>query len=471
MRIIPILSALLLMHGAIFGQTAGGGSGTRLTLEEAQSLAAMRAYNVRYASIDAKEAASNTRELIASGFPQVSGSVEYNRYIDIPTQVSSGDAFGFPDYLTAFLGGVAQATGVPLDAPPVDPNAIQEFQFGAAQTMTAGITATQLIFSPSYFVGIQAAKAYASAMEASESKSVADARRAAGEGYAAALAAQENVAILRAAEALAEEALGQTRALVAEGLAESTDADQLELALSEMAQQRATAESMASVALDALKFTVGMPVETTVILADTFETLSSAFDGASVLGTPFDANRLPEIQSQTKNLELSELGIRNEKAAGLPSISAFYTNQRNAQRDAFDFFGEGSWYPIQLVGVQMNIPIWSSFGGKEKVLQAQLTRDRAETALEQFTQAAALEYRAARSEYNSSLEQRIQAQRSLDLAERILNRTRIRFQEGLASSFDMTQAQNQLVNAQANFAQATLRWFNAHLRLERSLNA
>jgi len=461
----------LMLPGAVLGQVENTVSGTRLTLEEAQSLAALRAYNVRYAALDTKEAASSTREIIASGFPQVSGSIEYNRYIDIPTQVSSGDVFGFPDYLTAFLGGVAQATGVPLDAPPSDPNAVQEFQFGAAQTMTAGITATQLIFSPSYFVGIQAAKAYASAMEASESKSVADARRAAGEGYAAALAAKENVAILAAAEALAQNALDQTRALVQEGLAESTDADQLELALSEMAQQRATAESMALVALDALKFTVGMPVETTVILADSFETLSNAFDGASVLGKPFDANRLPEIQSQSKNLELSELGIRNEKAAGMPSIGAFYTNQRNAQRDAFDFFGSGNWYPIQLVGVQMNIPIWSSFGGKEKVLQAQLTRDRAETALEQLTQAATLEYRAARTEYNSSLEQRSQAQRGLDLAERILDRTRIRFQEGLASSFDMTQAQNQLVNAQANLAQATLRWFNAHLRLQRSLNA
>ena len=470
MRTLPLLVALLL-QGPIFGQASPSGSGVRLTLEEAQSLAATRAYNVRYASFDTQEAASSTREIIASGFPQVSGSVEYNRYIDIPTQVSSGDVFGFPDYLNTFLGGVAQATGVPLDAPPADPNAIQEFQFGASQTMTAGITATQLIFSPSYFVGIQAAKAYASGMEAAESKSIADARRAAGEGYAAALAAQENVAILMAAEALAEEALMQTQALVQEGLAESTDADQLELALSEMAQQRATAESMATVALDALKFTVGMPVETTVILADSFETLSSAFDGASVLGTPFDANRLPEIQSQTKNLELSELGIRNEKAAGMPSIGAFYTNQRNAQREAFDFFKAGSWYPIQLVGVQMNIPIWSSFGGKEKVLQAELTRDRASTALEQMTQAATLEYRAARSEYNASLEQRVQAQRGLALAERILDRTRIRFQEGLASSFDLTQAQNQLVNAQANLAQATLRWFNAHLRLERSLNA
>ena len=217
------LALALLMGSAIQAQ-----SGIRLTLEEAQAVAAERAYAVRYASFDKDQAASTTRETIASGFPQISGSVEYNRYIDIPTQVSSGDMFGFPDYLTTFLGGVAQATGVPLDAPPTDPNAIQEFQFGAEQTMTAGITATQLVFSPSYFVGIQAAKAYASAMEAAESSSIADARRAAGEAYAAALAADQNVAILREAEALATDAFEQTRALVEAGLAEATDADQLE---------------------------------------------------------------------------------------------------------------------------------------------------------------------------------------------------------------------------------------------------
>lgn len=464
-RLYPLV-ALWLTSTGLFGQ-----SGIRITLEEAQSIAAERAYAVRYATMDKEQAASTTRETIASGFPQISGAIDYNRYIDIPTQVAPADAFGFPDYLTAFLGGVAQATGVPLNAPPADPNAISEFQFGATQTMTAGITASQLIFSPSYFVGIQAAKAYASAMEAAESKSIADARRAAGEAYAAALAATENVDILREAEALARTALDQTRSLVDEGLAEATDADQLELAASDIAQQRTTAESMADVALDALKFTIGMPVETTVILADSFETLSGAFDGAAVLGTPFDAVRLPEIRTQARNLELSELGIRNEKAAGLPSIGAFYTNQRNAQRDAFDFFGDGNWYPIQLVGVQMNIPIWSSFAGKERVVQAELTRDRAATALEQLTEAATLEYRAALSEYTSALEQRAQAQRGLELADRILDRTRIRFSEGLASSFDLTQAQNQRLNAQGSLAQATLRWLNAHLRLQRSLNA
>lgn len=462
---------ILLLSTFVLASASTAQSSIRLTLDEAQSIAAQRAYNVRYATMDKDEAASNTREIIASGFPQISGSVEYNRYIDIPTQVSSGDVFGFPDYLNTFLGGVAQATGVPLDAPAPDPDAIQEFQFGAEQTMTAGITATQLIFSPSYFVGIQAAKAYASAMEAAESRSVVDARRAAGEAYAAALAADENVGLLKSAEQLASDSHDQMRAMVEEGVAESTDADQLELALTDVKQQRTAAESMAQVALDALKFTMGMPVETTVILADSFETLDGALSAASVLGVPFDAVRLPEIRTQTQNLALSELGIQNEKAAGLPSIGAFYTNQRNAQRDAFDFFGDGSWYPIQLVGVQMNIPIWSSFAGKERVFKAELTRDRAATALEQMTEAARLEYRAARSEYNASLEQRQQSQRSLELATRIMDRTRIRFTEGLASSFDLAQAQNQLINAQGGVTQATLRWLNAHLRLQRSLNA
>ena len=98
MRTPALLSALLLMTPAVLSQVATGNAGTRLSLEEAQSIAATRAYNVRYAGIDTKEAASNTKEIIASGFPQVSGSIEYNRYIDIPTQVSSGDVFGFPDY-------------------------------------------------------------------------------------------------------------------------------------------------------------------------------------------------------------------------------------------------------------------------------------------------------------------------------------------------------------------------------------
>ena len=93
-----MIRPLSLAIGLLMGSVIQAQSGIRLTLEEAQAVAAERAYAVRYAGFDKDQAASTTRETIASGFPQISGSVEYNRYIDIPTQVSSGDMFGFPDY-------------------------------------------------------------------------------------------------------------------------------------------------------------------------------------------------------------------------------------------------------------------------------------------------------------------------------------------------------------------------------------
>ena len=105
------------------------------------------------------------------------------------------------------------------------------------------------------------------------------------------------------------------------------------------------------------------------------------------------------------------------------------------------------------------------------MLQAELTRDRAATALEQLTEAA--EHRIPRRHVRVHLRPRAAAAgpRGLDLATRILDRTRTKFTEGLSSSFDLTQAQNQRVSAQGSLTQATLRWLNAHLRLQRSLNA
>ena len=54
----------------LIGPAMQAQSGIRLTLEEAQAVAAERAYAVRYAGIDKDQAASTTRETIASGFPR-----------------------------------------------------------------------------------------------------------------------------------------------------------------------------------------------------------------------------------------------------------------------------------------------------------------------------------------------------------------------------------------------------------------
>jgi outer membrane protein TolC len=58
----------------------------------------------------------------------------------------------------------------------------------------------------------------------------------------------------------------------------------------------------------------------------------------------------------------------------------------------------------------------------------------------------------------------------LNLAERIENKNQIKFTEGLASSFDMTKAQEQLYSAQQNYLQAMLDVINKKATLEKLIN-
>ena len=83
-----------------------------VSLEEAQAIALENAFAMQYAALDRSKAERDVKEILATGLPQINLVADYSQYIDIPTQVAGGDVFGFPDYLTSFLGGVAQETGV-----------------------------------------------------------------------------------------------------------------------------------------------------------------------------------------------------------------------------------------------------------------------------------------------------------------------------------------------------------------------
>ena len=82
------------------------GQSQSFSLVEAQNYAVEHAFAVKNARMDAAKAESDVKETLAIGLPQLNASLEYNNFIDIPTQVAQGDIFGFPAYLNEFLGGV-----------------------------------------------------------------------------------------------------------------------------------------------------------------------------------------------------------------------------------------------------------------------------------------------------------------------------------------------------------------------------
>ena len=151
-----------------------------LSLEQAQMLGVEQAYAMQRARIDVEVARRDVKELLATGLPQVNASFDFNHFLDIPTQVVPASSFD----------------------PTAPEDLVLELAFGTTQSATAGISASQLVFSGSYLVGMKAAQVFADAKDLAVDATEVETRRLVAEAYVTALAAAANVETLDRALAL-----------------------------------------------------------------------------------------------------------------------------------------------------------------------------------------------------------------------------------------------------------------------------
>jgi outer membrane protein TolC len=63
-----------------------------------------------------------------------------------------------------------------------------------------------------------------------------------------------------------------------------------------------------------------------------------------------------------------------------------------------------------------------------------------------------------------------QSEESVALASRIHERAEIKFKEGVGSSIELIQAENDLLNAQASFVEAARQLLDSRVSLDKNLN-
>jgi len=76
----------------------------------------------------------------------------------------------------------------------------------------------------------------------------------------------------------------------------------------------------------------------------------------------------------------------------------------------------------------------------------------------------------ARTDYKNAWDKYQTQVENIELAKKIYRRTRIKFQEGMASSMDLTQAHNQYLDSNSSYTSAILELLNAKTRLDKVLN-
>ena len=415
-----------------------------LSLKQAQTMGVEQAYAMQRARIDVEVARRDVKELLATGLPQVNASFDFNHSLDIPTQVVPASSFD----------------------PTAPEDLVLELAFGTTQSATAGISASQLVFSGSYLVGMKAAQVLADAKDLAVDATEVETRRLVAEAYVTALAAAANVETLDRALALVTSSEQELRALAEEGLMESVDADQLQLTRQSLQQQLNTAQLQAELTKKLLLFQCGLEVDEEVSLTDNLSSLTAS-SVPEAMQSSLNLNSNPGLEEQRRYVALAELDVMNRRAEGLPQVAAFYSNSAQTFRDPeFPVLADqASWYPSQIVGVSVNMPIWTSFGGRQRVEKAKLAVLTAESGLAQMESAARLEFDNARATFLDAQAALTNAEEQRDLASRILTRIELGHKEGVRSSFELNTAQNQLLEAEGNLIGAQLAWLTAQQRL------
>jgi outer membrane protein TolC len=285
------------------------------------------------------------------------------------------------------------------------------------------------------------------------------------------LVSQESEKIIQGNLQNLEKTLYEIRERFKEGFVEETDADVIQISVTGLKNNLQYLQKQTETAYQLLKFQMGIDLSEEIELTDRLDDIITAQDIKYALDEGFNLEDNIEyrlIQTQEK---LAEMNLRNERAQYWPTVGAFYTLSWAAQRNRFNFldFNE-RWYRSQALGVNLNIPIFKSGTQKAKVQQASIALDQARQTTLQVAQGLLLEETQAKNTLSSAYENYINIRENMELSRKVYDKTLIKYQEGLASSTDLTQANDRYLAAQSSYIQAMSELLEAKNALDRIRN-
>ncbi|WP_299665908.1 TolC family protein [uncultured Polaribacter sp.] len=440
----------------------------QLSLEEAINFALENSYNTQAARNDMNAAKEKVWETTTIGLPQVNAKVDYQNFLKQPVSLLPAAAF---DNTTSTVETVEDYFDLERNRDPTAPDGFIPVVFGTKQNVNASVTLTQLLFDGSYLVGLQAAKTFLKISEQAEEKTALVTREAVINAYGNVLVTEKSILILEGNIKILQKNFNDAKKIYENGLNEEEDVEQLEITLGNLKNQYNSVVRMKEIAYQMLNLSLGNATNTNLILTDTLDGLAEENINLALIGTAFNYTNHIDFRISENDRETKRLMVKLEQSKALPSLNAFVNYGSQAFSDSFTFFnGNQQWFGSSLLGVSLNVPIFSSFGRKSKTAQAKIALETADLRLEETRQKLSLQAQKAKNDYQLSIENYETSKKNVGLAERIEKKQRIKFFEGISSSFDLLQAQNQLYAQQQNYIQSMLNVIAQKAALENALN-
>jgi len=411
-----------------------------LSLDDATNHAVEHNYQNQNSAIDIEIAKKQIWETTAIGLPQVDAAVDYQNMVQIPTQLIPGDFVGQP------------GTQIPV-------------QFGQQHSLTGSITATQLIFSGEYIVGLQAAKIFLELSTQSYSKSTKMIKEMVTKSYYLALVAEESKKILEETSKNLESLLREIEESHRLGFVEDIDVDQLRLTKQNNDNTIISVDNQIELSRRLLKYQLGINFQDSIAMVDSLDGFVENLDFEEILYKEFDLNKNVDYKLIQTQEGLAMLNLKREKSAYLPQLSAFFTHSQATYSNDFSDIGN-KWYPSTIIGLQLNIPIFGSGMKRSRVQQKKLQLNQTQNTKLELEQGLKMQVEQSRTDFINAKNTYENQKLSMELSKRINNKTEIKYKKGVASGNDLMIAQNQYLGALNAYYQSLNQLLSARASLE-----
>ncbi len=427
----------------------------KLSISEAQSFALLNNREVQSSKIDVKSADKKVWETLAVGLPQMNLAANYLHQFVIP-EINLGPYLD----LNALPDGVLNKTDL-VNAYQPSPS----FPLSVRNNTAIDFTVSQLIFSGQYFVGLQATKVFKKVTEKNLVKIENQTKETVADTYYLILVLGENGRLLKESLKSVDQTYNELVKMNEQGLNEETDVDQIKINKSNIQTLITSLESQKDISMKLLKYQLGVGFDRVIELTDSLPGIIKQGNIQYLTSPEFNVNNSIDYQLVSNQEKISNLMLKLERSKYLPTISSFYRHEEQTNQPSFNFAVKN------VVGASLTLPIFTTGMRNARVSEAKFDLEKSQLAKTNAEQGLIMEFETARSNYQTAYSNFNTNRESMNLSKKVYDITVIKYKEGVSSSFELTQNQNQFLTAESNYYNSVLLLLNTKAKLDRILSS
>ncbi|HEY6144043.1 MAG TPA: TolC family protein [Flavobacterium sp.] len=413
-----------------------------LTLKDAINYALENKAEAKKAKLEIENSEYKIQEIRSLALPHITanGSLTYNPILQ--TNILDGVMFGQP-------GESIQVA------------------FGQKWTSGAGVTLEQTLFDQSVFTGLRAANSTREFYQINNQLTDEQIIERVANNYYSVYVLRERLILIDSNYVNTSKVHKIVKGQFDNGLAKKIDLDRIAVKMSNIDTDRQQTLNQVQLQENALKFYMGMPIETAIEIPQTeFEV------------TPQVLSEVPSTENRTEFLllkkqeELYEFQKSAIKAQYYPTLSLVAGYNYLGQGPEVPLFAKPEdgvyWSDYSAIGLNLRVPIFTGFGTRAKVRQADVDIRLLKEDIKDTQLALDLDYRNAKAQIENNLITIQNQKENMRLADDILKNTKNNYLQGLASLTDLLDAQTANIEAENNYTRAVLAYKIAEVALIKS---